>query len=442
VGNCDGVGAETMEINLGYQRRPIFVPFHERRQRWACMICHRRSGKTVASLRELIRHALFKPGSRYAYVAPLRNQAKTVAWDYLKNFARPVFAAPPNEAELRVNLINDSRITLFGADNPDALRGMALDGVVLDEYADIAPSVFNQVVRPALADKRGFAVIIGTVKGRNQLWELYTYAKDDPTWFTCLLRASETGILDEDELADAQRLMTPEAYASEFECDPYAGILGAYYSKEMQQAELDGRLAPTLPVLESQMHCAWDLGNGSNMAIWAFQVGEHGPLVHDFLQMAGYYFDDYIAELDRRGYMGFDYLPHDARVHAFETGRTRVESLRMAGRKPVLVPKHSVDDGINAAKLTLRIAKFNATKCATGLEALRQYRQEWNEKARVFRPNPEHDWASHGADAFRYLAMAWKVIRKEEPPRPKRLYIPTNELTINDYIKYGRAQGL
>jgi hypothetical protein len=382
---------------------------------------------------------LRKPAGRYHYIAPLRNQAKTVAWDYLTAFTRPVHACPPNIAELRVDMINGSRITLFGADNPDALRGPYSDGALLDEYADIPPSLWTQIVRPMLADREGFAIIQGTIKGRNQLWQLYKSVLNDPAWFTMLLKASESGVIPQAELDDARRLMTPEAYAAEFECDPYAAILGAYYGKEIQEAELEGRIVEDLPVLPAPMHCAWDLGNGSNMAIWAFQVGERGPLIHDFIQISGYYFDDYINKLNKLGYDGFDYLPHDAKVHSFETGRTRVETLQAAKRKPVLVPKHNVDDGVNAAKMTLRIAKFNATKCEPGIEALRQYRQEWNERLRVFRDVAEHDWASHGADAFRYLAMAWKMIRKEIVPEPKPLFIPTQELTIGDYMKYGNA---
>lgn len=386
---------------------------------------------------DLLDAALHKPNGRYCYIAPLRNQAKTVAWDYLTAFARPVQSKPPNQAELHVDLINGARITLFGADNPDALRGPFFDGAVLDEYADIAPSLFKQIVRPALADRGGFAIILGTIKGRNQLWELYSAARNDPAWYTALLRASETGVLPEPELAEMKRQMTEDAYAAELECDPYAAILGAYYAKEMQAAELEGRLVDDLPVLDAPIHCAWDLGNGANMAIWAFQVGEKGPLVHDFIQIAGYYFDDYIRELNNRGYRGFDYLPHDAKVHSFETGRTRLETLQQAGRKPILITRHKTDDGINAAKMTLRISKFNVNKCAVGLEALRQYRQEWNERARVFRDEAAHDWASHGADAFRYLAMAWKMIRKELPPEPVPLFIPTRELTIADYVAYG-----
>jgi phage terminase large subunit len=430
-------------IDLGYHRRSIFADFHDRTQRWACMICHRRAGKTVASLMDLLDAALNKPDGRYCYIAPLRNQAKTVAWDYLTAFARPVQASPPNQAELRVDLINGSRITLFGADNPDALRGPFFDGAVLDEYADIAPSLFKQVVRPALADRSGFAVVLGTIKGRNQLWELYTSVLSDAAWYTALLRASETGILPEGELADARRMMTPEQYAAEFECDPYAAILGAYYGKEISAAETEGRLRARLPHLPGPVHCAWDFGNGLNMAVWAFQVGERGPLIHDFIQLSGCYFEDYLKEVIARGYDGFDYVPHDARVPSFETGRTRIETMMgpQFRRKPVLVADHHVDDGINAVKLMLPRVVFNGPACASGIEALRQYVQEWDEKARVFKKTPKHNWASHAADALRYLAMAWREMKHETPEEKPPLFIPNEEMTIGDWVKFSKREG-
>jgi phage terminase large subunit len=203
-------------IDLGYTRRRIFAAFHDRSQRWACMICHRRAGKTVASLMDILDRALGIQDSRFAYIAPFRHQA------------------------------GGGRITLFGADNIDALRGPAFDGVVLDEYADISPSLFPQVVRPALADRGGCAVLTGTVKGRNQLWRTYQDAVSDPSWYTALLKASETGVLSKEELDDAHRMMTPEQYAAEFECDPYAGILGAYYGKEITACEIEGRIVPAL----------------------------------------------------------------------------------------------------------------------------------------------------------------------------------------------------
>jgi phage terminase large subunit len=440
-------------IDLGYRRRSIFAAFHDRMlgdppKRWACMICHRRAGKTVASLMDLLEAALNEPGGRYCYIAPLRNQAKTVAWDYLTEFSRPVQAKPPNQAELYVELINGSRITLFGADNPDALRGPFFNGAVLDEYADIAPSLFKQVVRPALADRKGFAVVLGTIKGRNQLWELYTKALHDPLWYTALLRASETEPtltrLDPEwpsELADMKRQMSDDEYAAELECDPYAAIRGAYYGREMTAAQEGGRLRPNLAVLPGPMHTAWDFGNGLNMAVWAFQVGERGPLIHDFIQMSGCYFEDYLKEVVARGYEGFDYVPHDARVPSFETGRTRIETMLAFKRKPVLVANHNVDDGINAVKLMLPRAIFNAEKCEPGIEALRQYVQEWNEKTRTFNDNPKKNWASHASDAMRYLAMAWREMKNVEPLAPKPLFIPTEELTIGEWVKYSTREG-
>jgi len=390
---------------------------------------------------DLIDHAIRLKDGRFAYIAPLRNQAKTVSWDYLKDFARPIFGKPPNEAELHVDLLNGSRITLYGADNPDALRGPFFDGVVLDEYADIAPSLLSAVVRPALADRKGFAVLMGTIKGRNQLWQAYTAAQKDEAWYTALLRASETGILSADELADAKRLMTPESYAAEFECDPSAGILGAYYGREMTAIEQESRDGKLEPIPERPIHCAWDFGNGLNMAVWAFQVGERGPLILDFIQMSGCYFEDYLKEVVKRGYEGFDYVPHDARVPSFETGRTRIETMAAFKRNPVLIADHHVDDGINAVKLMLPRVRFNGVSCASGIEALKQYRQEWDERARVFKKTPAHNWASHAADAMRYLAMAWREMRHEAPPPPKPMFIPIEEMTYGDFIKFSKGEG-
>ena len=164
------------------------------------------------------------------------------------------------------------------------------------------------------------------------------------------------------------------------------------------------------------------------MAIWAFQVSPKGPVVHDFIQISGFYFEDYLKEVTRRGYLGNDYVPHDAKVPSFETGRTRIETMIGFKRKPMLIADHYVDDGINAGKLTLATAVFNAPACGHGLEALRQYRQEWDEKARVFKTTPKHDWASHPADAWRYLSMAWKEhIERAQPPKPPDVK------AINDY---------
>jgi len=427
-----------MTSDIRYVGREAFFDFHTRKQRWACLIAHRRAGKTVACLYDiLMRAAICKHDTgRYAYIAPYYVQAKTVAWDYLKAFSRPLLAGPPNESELRVDLFNGARISLYGGDNQDRLRGLALDGVVLDEFADMPASLWGQVVRPALTDRKGWATIIGTVKGKNQLWEAYQHGLEHPDlWFTNILRSSETGILDASELDDARRSMTDDQFSAEFECDPSAAIQGAYFGKEMAQAERDGRIVESLPLLDTEIHTAWDFGNGANMAVWAFQIGRDGPHVVDFISISGYYFLDYLKEIKDRNYTGTCYVPHDAKVPSFETGRTRIETMLAEGTKPVLVADHRVEDRIHAAKLTIPKCRFDERRCASGLEALRQYKQEWDDKARVFKNTPKHDWASHPADAFGYMAMAWKqhiqpAIDKADKPIMRGL----NEITFDEYM--------
>ena len=160
-------------IKLKYRPRPIFADFHERKQRWSIVIAHRRAGKTVACINDLIIKAGLenKPNGRYAYIAPYHSQAKSIAWDYLLRYSQPLYRKH-NQSELWVELVNGSRIRLFGADNPDALRGMYLDGVILDEYADMKPSVWGSVLRPLLSDRAGWAVFIGTPKGHNAFYDI------------------------------------------------------------------------------------------------------------------------------------------------------------------------------------------------------------------------------------------------------------------------------
>jgi len=189
-----------------YSARRAFVPFHERGERWACLVAHRRAGKTVACVGDLILGALQtrKPNARFAYVAPLYVQAKDVAWAYVKQFASAVPGVAFNEAELRADFPNGARVRLYGADNYDRLRGLYLDGVVLDEYADMPPAAWGEVIRPALADRRGWAVFIGTPKGRNAFWEVWERARATEGWFSLLLKASETGLLPAEELQAAR----------------------------------------------------------------------------------------------------------------------------------------------------------------------------------------------------------------------------------------------
>lgn len=211
------------EIVLDYRPRKHFAPFHNNEKRWAIIVAHRRAGKTVATIRHLERACLqsTRPNPRFAYIAPLYKQAKDVAWQYLRDGAAPLvpFGAKINESELRVDYPNGGRVRLYGADKPDSLRGIYLDGVVLDEAADMRPELWSSVLRPALADREGWAVFIGTPKGRDTFYERWRDAQAHPEeWYALELRASRTGILKDTELAAAKSAMSESEYNREFEC--------------------------------------------------------------------------------------------------------------------------------------------------------------------------------------------------------------------------------
>lgn len=423
---------------LAYAPRRIFLPYHLRTQRWAAIVAHRRCGKTVACIVDLITRAASTPkqDGRYAYIAPFFNQAKDVAWLYLKRYSEPIWTASPNESDLWVQVRGGARVRLYGADNPDRLRGPYLDGVVLDEYADMDPRVWGEVIRPMLTDRKGGATFIGTPKGHNAFWEQYGKAEAEPAeWFSACFRASQTGILDQEELDSARRDMTPEQYEQEFECSFEAAILGAYFGKEMAGAERAGRITAVERLPDVPVQTAWDLGVGQHMAIWCFQVTPTEIRVIDYLSAYGWAMDRYCMELNGRSYTGTDWVPHDAKTPSMETGRTRVESLIEYGRKPRLVPDHKVDDGIQGARLTFPRVWFDAAKCKDGLEALRQYRADYDDKLKVFRKQPRHDWASHPADAFRYLCMAWREVKPPPPEPEKKPPSRITDVTVNQLWK-------
>ena len=436
----DGV----LEVELDYCPRKVFEDFHDRKERWSVIVAHRRCGKTVLCINDLIYRALMedKEDGRYAYVAPYMSQAKTIAFDYLLKYSRPVMTKS-NQAELWVELMNGARIRLFGADNPDTLRGLYLDGVVLDEYADMKPSIFGAVIRPLLADRKGWATFIGTPKGHNAFWEVYNNATQDKDWYVKVLRASQTGLLEQSELDDAAKTMTQDQYLQEFECDFESAILGAYFGKEMRQLTDEGRIReveydPLFPV-----HTAWDLGYSDDTAIWFFQV-VHGEIrCLDYHSSNGqpvaFYAGIIQSREKERGYVyGTHWLPHDARAKTLSSNRSVIEQLgdKIPLKSIKIAPNLKLQDGIQASRLALTRTWFDH-KCTDGIECLRQYQREYDEDKKVFRDKPRHDWTSHGADAFRYLALTWKdeakIVTAEDPIRG--VFVGQTDVSLNDLWK-------
>ena len=431
-------------VKLKYRPRSVFDDFHKRRQRWAIVVAHRRCGKTVACINDLIVRASLegKKNGRYAYVAPYYSQAKNIAWDYLVRFAEPLLAKA-NQSELWVELINGSRIRLFGADNPDVLRGLYLDGIVLDEYADMRPRIWGEIIRPLLADRQGWAVFIGTPKGHNAFWDLYNNASKDDRWYVKTLRASQTKLLPEEELEDAAKSMSQDQYLQEFECDFESAIMGAFYGKEMRQLTDQGRITDIEYDPMFKVHTAWDLGYSDDTAIWWFQV------IHGEIRMLDYHSSNgqpvafYAGIIESRektrGYdYGTHYLPHDARAKTLASNRSIIEQLsdKIDISQMKIVPSLSLQDGIQATRLALMRSWFDH-KCEDGIECLRQYQREYNEDTKAFKDKPKHDWTSHGADAFRMLSIAWKeeakIVTKDDPIQG--VFVGKTDVSLNDLWK-------
>lgn len=414
-------------VNLNFKARPVFLPYLKRSERWACIVAHRRAGKTVACIMDLIAKAVQHKGRepRFAYVAPTYTQAKDVAWPYLKRYTAAIPGIGVSESELSITLPhNGARIRLYGADNYDRLRGLYLDGAIIDEAGDIDPRAIGEVIRPALSDRKGWATFIGTPKGRNEFHKIHQNAEDKEDWFSAKLRASETGLIDAEELASAQEQMTAEAFAQEYECSFDAAVKGAYYGRDVEEAERDNRITSVPYDKSADVFASWDLGIGDSMAIWVFQlVGKEWHFIRHY-ENSGFGLDHYVDWIKGLPFtVHYHLLPHDAEARELQTGKSRKQFLEGRGLKCEIVPRHEVDDGINAVRTTFNRIWFDKTHCARGIDCLRMYRSEFDEKHQVLKTRPLHDWASHSADAFRYGVMGARERTKKSMPVANRRHI-------------------
>lgn len=396
-----------MEIVIPYEPREQQEEIHHaiEQHRFTVVVAHRRMGKTVSAINHLIKAAIEcdKPNPRFAYIAPTYSQAKRVAWDYLLEYTRPLNATA-NIAELRVDFWG-RRVSLYGSDNPDSLRGQYFDGVVIDEVGDQNPRIWNEIVRPALADRLGWAAFIGTPKGRNHFSELADRAKSEEGWKYLEYKASETKILIESELKAAYREMGEDKYRQEFECDFSSSVEGSYFGKLINDLERDGHITDFPRDDLCRSFTAWDLGMGDSTAIWVAQLAGKEIRLIDCVENHGQGLDWYVNWLRDNKYEGFTHiLPHDVQVRELGTGKSRREVLEEAGLSITVAPRLPVADGIQAVRRLLPRCWFHP-RTKQGLDALRNYRREHDEKRQIFYEKPLHDWSSHMSDAFRYLAI-------------------------------------
>jgi hypothetical protein len=335
--------------------------------------------------------------------------------------------------------VNGARIRLFGADNADAMRGLGFDGLFLDEYADFKPSVFGNILRPALSDKQGWCVFASTPKGKNAFWTIYSTALRIPSeWFCLNLPASVSKLLPDGELSAAKAQLSPDQYMQEYECSFEAAILGAYFGTEMREAKDEGRITKVNYDNNVPVHTAWDLGYRDDTAVWFYQVIRDEVHIIDFYAVSGANIDEIAANILSRPYnFGKHYLPHDARAKTLAAaGKSVIEQLaaHFGINSLAIVPDLSVQDGIQAVRKVLPQCWFDADKCSEGIEALRQYQREYDEDKKAFRQTPRHDWCSHPADAFRMLSIAWRSEpRVRQPDAAKPLMVGAeNTATLND----------
>jgi phage terminase large subunit len=412
-----------MNIEIPYSPRPLQARLHNElaKSRWGVVVCHRRFGKTVMAINHLLRDAILndKTNPRYAYIAPTYRQAKAVAWYYLKQFAGKVPMVRFHETELRCDLPNGARIQLLGAENYDALRGIYLDGSVLDEMADMPEALFPEVLRPALSDRKGWAFFIGTPRGHNAFFDLYESAVASDDWFTQVYKASETRIVDEEELHAARQMMTEDQFEQEFECSWVANVPGAIFGKELQVVQESGRIGNVPYDQAHKVDTWWDLGIGDSTAIWFTQNVGRAIHVIDYYEARNEGLPHYAKILTNKGYFyGSHNAPHDIEVRELGSGKSRREVAYDLGINFRVVPKLPVEDGIHAAQLILSRCWFDQVKCKPGLECLRHYHRAYNERLRTFRNSPVHDFSSHAADAWRYFAVGVKENRTfDRPPQ-------------------------
>ncbi len=369
----------------------------------------------MACVNDLHERALYsqKHNPRYGYIAPFYSQAKNIAWDYLKE-ATVDTAAKVSESALSVDLFNGARITLYGADNPNTLRGLYFDGVVLDEFGDCRPSLWGEVILPTLADRKGWAVFIGTPKGKNHFYDIFVRSREEH-WFNSVLKASNTEILAKEELHEMRMQMTEDQYLQEFECSFEAAVVGTYYAHLIAEAEASGRVGfyPFNPDLDVKV--ASDLGLTDSSAYWFWQEYPDRYQMVDYYEADGIHLPEYFAmfraKASEEGYT-YDqiYLPHDAKAGTLASKRSTIEQfVDEFGMDTVTIqPRLKRQHGIDAARALIPQCTFNETTCKEGLEALRAYRRQFNEKTQQFSNEHFHDWSSNGADAFRGFALTAK----------------------------------
>lgn len=413
--------ASAQKIIIPYGPRKHFQPLHNSKRRFKFMVAHRRAGKTVAEFNELLVRAMLNkrvhPHPRYAYVGPSFDQTKDLVWSYAKYYAGAIPGTNFSEGDLEVLLPNSATIRLYGgAAAHERMRGMYFDGIVLDEFPLLHPTVFSSVVRPCLADYRGFGIVSGTSNGDDHFHALKKKNENNPNWDIFIIPVTDTDALSPQEVIDMTEDMTPEEYAREMLCSFDAPIEGSYYAEDLNKVAAMGRLCSVPYDASVPVITAWDLGIHDTMCIWFYQIC--GRELHwiDYVEGNGKGLEYYADILNKKkgmysgptGTSGYRYkahcLPHDVEARELGTGQSRKSTLGGLLDEPIIVaPLASPEDGINAFRGLLGISWFDEVKTKPGVAGLRAYQRSKTGR-------PLHNWASHRADAARTAATSFHLV--------------------------------
>ena len=401
---------DATRITIPYIPRPHFRPLHQSLKRWLFSCSHRRAGKTVAICNHTIRRALENPRSfpppRYAYIGPSFAQAKDLVWGYFKYYTSVLPGVKVSEGDLQLTLPTGAMINLYGgAAAYERMRGLYFDGAALDEYPMLNPSVLGTVVRPCLADYQGWGIISGTSNGDDHFHEVKKRAEKEPDkWDSFIVPVNMTDALPPEEVEEMRKDMTEAEFAREMMCNFDAPIEGSYYGEVLNEIQLANQITGVPYDTSSPVITWWDLGIDDETFIWFVQQCGRELHVIDCLQNTGKGLEYYATQIKSKPYhYGAHVLPHDIKARELGTGKSRYEILLNLLPNLFICPDHKVEDGIIAARSTIRMCWFDASKCESGISSLRNYHKSKTGQ-------PVHNWASHGADAFRVGSVALRQV--------------------------------
>lgn len=402
----------------GYQRE-VFAA-RDRGINNILMLWCRRAGKDLTCMNFIAREAVKRVGT-YIYLLPYYAQARKAIWEGVTSDGRRYIDAIPKELRKRISnqdmvieLKNDSIVRLLGSDNPDSLVGQTAAGIVYSEYALQNPQCYD-LMRPVLRESKGWQVVNSTPRGRNHYYDLYSYAAKAESWHVSKVTWQETGYLTEEDL-EAERAsgMDDDMIEQEYNCSFAAGMKGAYYAEEVERARREGRITEVPVNPDYPVYTFWDLGMGDQTAIWMVQPVGYELRVVDYFEGHSKPLGYYVEQLRDRGYdFAEHWLPHDANQRSIQTGKTTAEMLEdylySSGRpRPVeIAPKTATkEDSIRLGRSLIRRAVFDGERCWDGLRCLENYMRKFDERRKVFVQKPEHNWASHGADAWQTIGLS------------------------------------